>query len=136
MSIEGVKTRGVVSESADAGKPAPIDSKRNKPRRRILKGGIIAYSSRHLTVECAVRDLSDDGARLIVTNHRQIPDSFELLIELDGFEANCEVVWRRPESIGVRFLAPPRRVEPRRQQVLGMIAPRPQSSLRRRPPTA
>lgn len=116
-------------ESTDA-------SKRRNPRRRILKRAIIAYSGRHLTVECAVRDLSEEGARLMTTDHRQIPDSFELLIELDGFEADCEVVWRRSDSLGVRFVAPPRRVEPRRQQVVAVVGPKAQPTLRRRPRTA
>lgn len=112
---------------------APVEgSNRRNPRRRILKRGIIAYSGRHLTFECAVRDLSDQGAKLIVTDHRQVPDSFELLVELDGFEADCEVVWRRSDTLGVRFTAPLRRVEPRRIQVLAVTGPRMQPSLRRR----
>ncbi len=119
-----------------AGIDSSDESKRRNPRRRILKRAIIAYSGRHLTVECAVRDLSDAGARLMTTDHRQIPDSFELLIELDGFEADCEVVWRRSDSLGVRFVAPPRRVEPRRQQVVAVVGPKAQPSLRRRPKTA
>jgi len=135
VSIDGVKSRGATGGPVVAAPPSQVGLKRCKPRRRILKGGIIAYSGRHLTVECAVRDLSDEGAKLIVTDHRQIPDSFELLIELDGFEAQCEVVWRRPDSIGVRFQSPPRKVEPRRHQVLRPLAPQAQASLRRRPLT-
>ena len=130
----GIPTNSDALLLAATGTVKPEDaSKRRNTRRRILKRAIIAYSGRHLTAECAVRDLSDDGARLLIADHRQIPDSFELLIELDGFEADCEVVWRRADSLGVRFVAPPRRVEPRRQQVVAVLGPKAQPTLRRKP---
>lgn len=123
---------GPAAAQSDASEAAATSNRRNA-RRRMLKRGIIAYSGRHLTVECAVRDLSEEGAKLTVADHRQVPDSFELLIELDGFEADCEVVWRRADMLGIRFVAPPRRVEPRRTQVIAVTGPPAQPSLRRRP---
>ncbi len=45
------------------------------------------------------------------------PDTFELVIELDGLEAPCQVVWRRAPDIGVKFLAEPRMRTPKRVQI-------------------
>lgn len=91
---------------------------RNKDRRRVLKAGVIAYSGRHVTLRCGIRDLSESGARLHVEGSVAAPDTFELLTEIDGMEAPCQVVWRRGMEIGVKFLGAPRYGERRRAQVL------------------
>jgi hypothetical protein len=92
--------------------------RRNAPRRRVLKGSIAAFNDRHSTLPCSVRDLSATGARIRVEAAAVPPDRFVLIIELDGFEADCEVVNRRGRDIGVRFLSPARTVKPRRTQVV------------------
>lgn len=109
-----------------------MDETRSDTRRRQLKAATIAYSDRHLTIGCSLRDISETGAR-IETTHPTVPDTFVLIVDLDGLEADCEVIWRRQNLVGVRFLGPPRQVAPKRQQVVqpGTIARAP--SLRRRP---
>lgn len=87
-------------------------------RRRVIKGGMIAFNLRRLTYPCVVRDLSVAGARLQTDTPGNIPDTFDLLIELDGFEAECEVMWREGKQVGVRFLAEPRATAPKRKQVV------------------
>ena len=66
------------------------EGKRRSLRRRVLKGGIVAFNDRHSTLPCSVRDVSDMGARLRVTGSVSVPDTFELIIEFDGLEAPCE----------------------------------------------
>jgi len=105
---------------------------RSAPRRRILKAGFIAYNDRHSTLPCAVRDLSSTGARLRVNCSVAAPDTFELIIELDGLEVDCQVVWRKATDIGVRFLSAPRIVAAKRVQVVNAIVPQ-TASLRRKP---
>lgn len=87
-------------------------------RRRVIKGGTIAFNLRRLTYPCVVRDLSVAGARLQVDCPDSIPNTFDLLIELDGFESECEIVWREGKQVGVRFLAEPRISAPKRKQVV------------------
>lgn len=70
-----------------------------------------------------VRDLSSVGARLRIDGSIGAPDTFELIIELDGLEAPCQVVWRRTPEIGVKFLSEPRKVAPKRTQVLAVGRP-------------
>lgn len=91
-------------------------------RRRTLKAGVIAYSGRHVTLHCTIRDLSDGGARLLVTGTVEAPDTFELIIEIDALEVPCAVMWRRGMEIGVKFTAPPRRREKKRLQVIDQWA--------------
>ena len=111
-------------------KGMPSDA-RMSPRRRVLKAGIAATNDRHITVACVVRDISATGARLRVEGSLTIPDTFELIIEVDGLEANCEVVWRRGGDIGARFLGAPRIVAAKRTQSVNPLVPVKAQSIRR-----
>jgi PilZ domain len=108
-------------------------NKRRASRRRVLKAGIITFNDRHSALPCTVRDLSDTGARLAVTASVSAPDRFDLIIELDGLEAPCEVVRRNGSDIAVRFLTVPRFVKPKRSQVVNPLVPAQTPSLRRKP---
>jgi hypothetical protein len=105
------------------------------PRRRVLKSGIIAFNDRYSALPCTVRNLSATGAHLRAEGSINAPNTFELLIELDGFEANCEVLWRKDKDIGVRFLSAPRMVAPKRAQVVNALVPNQPPNLRRNPLT-
>jgi len=102
------------------------------PRRRMLKTGKVAYNDRHVTIECTLRDMSATGARLRVSGSVTAPDTFELLIPLDGLEANCQVVWRSGADLGVRFLSAPRMVTAKRAQVITALTPTKAPTLRRK----
>ena len=91
---------------------------RSAPRRRMLKGGVICFNERHSTLACAVRDVSEKGARLRISGSIDAPDTFELFIELDGVWVDCEVVWRGAGEIGVRFTSAMVRQAPSRKQVV------------------
>ena len=118
--------------SATIIKPDAPACERVAPRQRVLKACVIAYSGRHITQVAAVRDVSETGARLRVENPLTVPDTFELILDLDGLEADCEVTWRKDKEIGVRFTAL-RVVEPTRVQVVGASDAKPVVSLRRKP---
>ena len=102
-------------------------------RRRVLKAGIAASNDRHLTVACTVRDVSATGARLRAESSVGIPDTFELIIEVDGLEADCQVIWRKANEVGVKFLAAPRIVAVKRAQVINPLTPAKAPTLRRTP---
>src|ERR1700694_1010097 len=87
-----------VNAMTDAGDMEASSEARVASRRRVLKAGIVASNDRHLTVACTVRDMSASGARLRVAGSVGIPDTFELMIEVDGLEADCEVSWRRGDE--------------------------------------
>jgi hypothetical protein len=109
------------------------DDARRAQRRRVLKAGIAASNDRHLTVRCLVRDMSATGARLKAEGSLTVPDTFELIIEVDGMEASCEVVWRSGHEVGVRFLGAPRMVAAKRVLVVNPLVPPSAPTLRRRP---
>jgi hypothetical protein len=106
--------------------------RRSLVRRKQFKSGIIAFNNRHSALPCSVRDMSEGGARLEAPGNT-VPDTFELLIEIDGLEADCRVVWRRLDQVGVAFIGPARKRAPRRAQVIDAIAAPGTPSLRKKP---
>jgi hypothetical protein len=112
-------------------KPSP--DRRQAQRRRVLKGGVVAFNDHYSSLPCIVRDISETGARLRIEGSMNAPDRFDLIIEIDGLEASCEVVSRKASELAVRFVSPPRRVAPRRAQVVQALVPTKPPTLRRQP---
>lgn len=110
------------------------DSKRRLSRRRVLMTGIIAFRNHQSTVPCQVRDLTDAGAHLRCDTVVHVPHQFDLIIEMDGLEAACEVAWRKDKDIGVQFLQPPARTATRRKQIVNPLGPQTAPTLRRKRP--
>jgi hypothetical protein len=138
LALTGVaQTTGTVVHLHTVGNAALASNVGNEariaPRRRTLKSGKVAYNDRHVTIECTLRDMSATGARLRVSGSVAAPDTFELLIPLDGLEANCQVVWRSGADLGVRFLSAPRMVAAKRHQVVCALTPAKAPTLRRKP---
>jgi hypothetical protein len=102
-----------------------MDEKRRSSRPRQLKAAKASFNNGHASVPCTLRDLSESGCRLAVSSQVGliIPDRFELIVEIDGTRADCEVVWRTGVLLGVRFLSPVRRGKPLRDQVINAQAP-------------
>ena len=123
---------GLESSSWDSIMGAGEEDKRQSPRRRTLKAAIIVFNDRHCSLPCAVRDLSETGARLTIDGSVTIPDNFELIVELDGLAVDCRVVRRKAHEIAVMFVSAPRKVAPRRAQVVNPLAPVQAPSLRRK----
>jgi hypothetical protein len=112
----------------------PRPDVRVAPRRRTLKGGVIAFNSHFTTYNCTVREISQTGARLRVDDVKGIPNHFDLIIELDAVEHSCESVWRRDGEIGVRFIGEPRSKTRTRAQVITSVAMANQKPTLRRVP--
>jgi hypothetical protein len=121
------------SSDTDQISNGPTPDKQRAPRRRVLKAGIIAFNDRHSTLPCTVRNVSDTGALIRMPGGLSPPDTFDLIIELDGLEANCTVMWRKGEDVGVQFNEPTRRIAPKRSQVVTAVVPAKTPTLRRKP---
>jgi hypothetical protein len=75
--------------------------KRRAARRKVLKGGTIAYDGNGLA--CTVRNLSSNGAAVELASMVSLPPTFKLVIERDQFIRRCHPVWRHNSRIGVAF---------------------------------
>ena len=112
---------------------ADQSDQRSAERNRVLKGGIVCFNGRHSTIPCTVRNISDTGALLQAEGSVNVPDTFELHIELDGIWVDCEVVFRRDDQVGIKFTSEKTCVPPSRKQTINALGPDAKASLRRKP---
>jgi hypothetical protein len=56
--------------------------------------------------DCAVLDISDNGARIAVERSQEVPDEITICMSPRGFPIRpCRVIWRSDTEIGVEFIA-------------------------------
>lgn len=79
-----------------------VQDTRSAPRQRTLKGGFIALNGGGY--DCTIRNLSFTGAQLEVESPVGIPDFFALIVKPEYLKRNCQVIWRKGKSIGIRFV--------------------------------
>jgi hypothetical protein len=81
----------------------PTQERRKVVRHRVLKGAHIIFTGHGATIDCTVRNLSEQGACLKVASPIGIPDTFDLAF--DGISARpCRVTWRKNMQMGVEFV--------------------------------
>ena len=83
-----------------------MQERRKSHRSRTYLGGRIAFNRRASTMDCLVRNLSSDGARVVFTNTLTVPDEFDLTITRKAESYRVRMVWRQPGEAGIVFLAP------------------------------
>ncbi len=83
------------------------EEKRKASRRRVLKVGKIVFADGMRVIDCTIRDLSTEGARLLVGNSVGVPDCFLLFEKSTGMLYQSTVVWRQNDSVGVNFEGEP-----------------------------
>jgi len=76
--------------------------RRSVQRHRVLKHGTLAFRGGG-SIDCTVRNLSSQGARVDIAGPVGLPDSFTLVIEANHFLRRCHKVWRSEQRIGVAF---------------------------------
>ncbi len=83
-----------------------LGNRRGEPRRKVARTATILEQAAPTPIPCVVLDVSASGARLDVDASAHLPQNFKLLIDIDGSERQCEVVWRNDNAVGVRFREP------------------------------
>ena len=73
-------------------------------RQPRLNGARIVFIGSSSAIPCVVRDLSPQGARLLVANPIAVPDQFDLRMDQTGVCHPAKVAWRSADRIGVAFL--------------------------------
>ena len=61
--------------------------------------------------ECTILDVSDGGARILVSAPSYVTKEFWLLLTKDGTRRRrCRIAWRSDDQIGVSYLGPPQSI--------------------------
>jgi hypothetical protein len=80
-------------------------TKKRDSRKSIRQPGWITLEGGFAARQCVVQDLSTSGAMITVDDPGVLPAKFRLAFARDARTGrNCEVVWRRGKSLGVKFV--------------------------------
>ena len=74
-------------------------------RKRAFMAAYVLAIDAPTPLFCLVRDMSQTGARLELSEGTVLPGTFELHITGRRRVYRAEVIWRRAEEVGIRFLA-------------------------------
>jgi hypothetical protein len=81
-------------------------SERRRARRlKSFLRGFVYFDKRRGALSCLIRDLSDEGARIIFSESVTIPDVVNLHIPQKDQTLKARVTWRRGDEIGLGFTA-------------------------------
>src|SRR4051794_27059358 len=85
--------------------PTLVPNQRVAPRLKVLLAAKMIFNNGQSALDCLIRNLSDTGAKLIVSAAVTLPECFDLIIPQKSLTRRARIAWRRGEDIGVRFEA-------------------------------
>jgi hypothetical protein len=92
---------GAVGSAFAAG--AGNSDRRCGDRRQVLKSAMIVFNDGHCTLGCRILNVSDTGALVMPSDLFLCPDEFVLKPKV-GSPRDCEIVWRKNDRVGVRYI--------------------------------
>ncbi len=80
-------------------------TKTREARKSLQQPGWITLEGGFAARQCVVRDMSTTGARITIDDPNMLPAKLRLAFARDARTGrNCEVVWRRGKSFGIKFV--------------------------------
>lgn len=80
-----------------------MDERRASPRQKSLLKGRIYFNNRMSSIDCVIRDISAEGARLQFSSTVATPEVVELYIPNKDQTLRAQVRWRKTDELGVVF---------------------------------
>jgi hypothetical protein len=80
-----------------------MGERRNTLRQKSFLRGCVYFNRRRTAVDCLIRDISDEGARIIFSGAVSVPDVLDLYIPQKEETVRARVQWRRADEIGLSF---------------------------------
>ena len=99
-----------------------MNERRASRRLKSFLRGVVYFDKRRSETACLVRDLSEDGARIILSQTVTIPDLIELDIPQREQTVIARVEWRRADEAGLSFSRPDMATLQREDQLIKRIA--------------
>ena len=87
--------------SSHSSAPRTVVRRRPPPRRRVLLGGLITYAQGTHCFSCAIRDLSETGARISMKPRHALPLNIFLINLRDRVAYECRTVWSQGAEAGL-----------------------------------
>lgn len=77
--------------------------RRRALRKKSFLRGCVYFNKRRNAFDCLIRDLSDEGARIIFSDTVSVPDVVDLYIPQKEQTLRARVQWRHGDEIGLAF---------------------------------
>ena len=80
-------------------------AKKRQARKSLQQPGWITLDGGFAARRCVVRDMSSTGAKITIDDPNMLPAKLRLAFARDARTGRkCEVVWRRGNSVGIKFV--------------------------------
>ncbi len=90
------------SQPSDVVDVTTAEQRRVAKRMRVLKSAKLILDDMR-SIDCAVRDISATGAKILIGSTNNLPDTFKLFMVSDSTIRDAEIAWKRHDMIGVNF---------------------------------
>jgi PilZ domain len=82
---------------------AAMKERRSVPRQKSFLQGRIFFNNRRTSLDCLIRDFSEQGARLKFSATVSTPDAVELFVPSKEETYRARIIWRNADEVGVCF---------------------------------
>jgi hypothetical protein len=80
-----------------------MGERRQSLRHKSFLRGCVYFNKRRNAFDCLIRDISDEGARIIFSDTVSVPDVVDLYIPQKEQTLRARVQWRHGDEIGLAF---------------------------------
>lgn len=80
-----------------------MQDRRESVRNKVYLGGVAEIDQRGATVDCVVRNFSDNGACVEFDSASRIPEEVNLTIARKGRSYLARMIWRQANRVGLAF---------------------------------
>jgi len=80
-----------------------MGERRRSVRKKSFLRGCLYFNKRRSAIDCLIRDISEEGARIVFSDTVNVPDVVELYIPQKEETLRARVEWRHGDEIGLAF---------------------------------
>ncbi len=80
-----------------------MGERRRSVRQKSFLRGCVYFNKRRNALDCLIRDISSEGARIIFSETVSVPDIVDLYIPQKEQTVRARVQWRHGDEIGLAF---------------------------------
>jgi hypothetical protein len=80
-----------------------MQDRRERVRDKVFLGGVAQISEHGSTMDCVVRNISEDGACVEFPSSTRLPEQINLTIGRKGRSFLAEMIWRQANRVGLAF---------------------------------
>ncbi len=80
-----------------------VEARRSERVRSLLRARIL-FNNGASTIDCTIKNISAQGAKIEIVHSLSVPSEFDLEVPQRGRTYRAKMMWRAADSIGVEFI--------------------------------